>query len=183
MPFINSKPNKFIIEGLICKIECYDINGDIRDYGIIDVWNIEKCKPYKWYFDGKYIVSTKYKLGDSYQIYLHKIIINIQSRVDHINQNRKDCRELNLRPATQSQNGINRGPQKNNTSGYKGVYLDNRYNKWSAKIKKNGKQINLGLFVNKEDAALVYNENAIKLFGEFAYLNKIKPNFQICVMK
>ena len=41
-------PNKFIVEGAVCKIECYDMNGDIKGYAIIDLEDMEKCTPYKW---------------------------------------------------------------------------------------------------------------------------------------
>src|SRR3990167_852030 len=41
---------------------------------------------------------------------------------DHRNLNKLDCRRSNLRFVDWSQNGANRGPNKNNSSGYKGVY-------------------------------------------------------------
>lgn len=45
-------------------------------------------------------------------------------QVDHINGIRSDNRWGNLRLATPSQNQWNKGPQWNNTSGYRGVSYD-----------------------------------------------------------
>lgn len=61
----------------------------------------------------------------------------------------------------------------NNTSGYKGVSRDR--GRWRAYIRVNYKQIHLGNFRTKEEAARRYNEAALKYFGEFAELNEI-PN-------
>lgn len=77
----------------------------------------------------------------------------------------------NLRDITHQQNMCNRGKNKNNTTGYKGVSKHSS-GKYQGKIK----QIYLGLFNTKEEAARTYNKAAIKLFGEFAVLNVIKEN-------
>ena len=94
--------------------------------------------------------------------------------VDHINRNRKDNRLENLRFATRQQNIWNRGINKNNTSGYKGVFWNKQSNRWAAKIWLNYKQIHLGLFDSKEDAALAYNIAAKEYFGEYACPNQIE---------
>jgi len=65
----------------------------------------------------------------------------------------------------------NRGAQRDNTSGYKGVVRQKDCNRWRAQIKVNGKCKHLGLFVNIKDAARAYDEAAEKYFGEFAHKN------------
>ena len=63
---------------------------------------------------------------------------------------------------------------KNNTSGYKGVFKNvNKKFPWKACINVNCEKIYLGQFRTKEDAAKAYNEAAIKLHGFFARLNEI----------
>ena len=47
----------------------------------------------------------------------------------------KDNRIENLRLATTTENGRNRGKLRNNTSGYKNVYFDNFRNCWSVSIR------------------------------------------------
>lgn len=92
--------------------------------------------------------------------------------VDHINGNGLDNRRENLRLATNSQNLANKGAPISNTSGIKGVSRHGK--KWQAKIKGDGRQIHLGLFVDILDAARAYNEAALKYHGEFARLNTIE---------
>lgn len=106
---------------------------------------------------------------------LHRLIMNAPNgmAVDHINGNIADNRKSNLRICVNSENLRNRGAQRNNTSGYKGVSWCKQSNKWRSSICLNKKRIYLGLFTNKLDAANAYNQAAIKYFGEFAFLNKI----------
>ena len=93
--------------------------------------------------------------------------------VDHIDGNHLNNQKSNLRLATSSQNKMNRGPRKDNKSGYKGVSWHKQRNQWTARIMANGKYQHLGLFGNILDAVKTYNEAAIKYFGEFAWINKI----------
>ncbi len=93
--------------------------------------------------------------------------------VDHKNRNRLDNRRRNLRKATQSENGGNRGPNRNNTSGYKGVHLNRATNLWRAEICKDRKRECLGYFLDKRHAARAYNRAAHRLFGRFALLNPV----------
>jgi hypothetical protein len=97
--------------------------------------------------------------------------------VDHKNRISICNDKNNLRLATRSENQRNKNIQKNNTSGYKGVCWDKIRNKWKSAIHVNGKIINLGRFFTKEEAAIAYNEAAVKYFGEFAYLNVIPHKY------
>lgn len=92
--------------------------------------------------------------------------------VDHINHNSLDNQKHNLRLCTHSENNMNKTKQKNNTSGYKGVSLEGK--KWRVRISKEGEEHYLGRFINKEDAAIAYNNAALKYHGEYAHLNIIK---------
>lgn len=95
--------------------------------------------------------------------------------IDHRNGDRLDNRFENLRLASRTQNSGNRTGSKNNTTGYKGVKADkNRQNVWIAQISDNGKRFCLGYFNSPEEAALAYNEAALRVFGEFAYLNEVQ---------
>lgn len=89
--------------------------------------------------------------------------------IDHINRNRADNRWANLREATRSQNNINAGQRKHNTSGLKGAFFrPDKKNRWQAKIGLNGKGVHLGYFLTKEEAHAAYLEAARKHYGEFA---------------
>ena len=73
-------------------------------------------------------------------------------QIDHENGIRSDDRWLNLREVTGQDNQKNMKKAVNNTSGHTGVCWDAAKNKWSARIKANGKSINLGRFNDINDA-------------------------------
>lgn len=88
--------------------------------------------------------------------------------VDHINGMTGDDRIANLRLATPAENLWNRGKQKNNTSGYKGVTYHPGTGKWWARINRHGKTYRLGLHKTPEEAHAAYAEAAERLHGDFA---------------
>lgn len=91
--------------------------------------------------------------------------------VDHINGNRQDNRIANLRLATTSENLCNRGKPRNNTSGFKGVSWNTKFQIWQATIKFNGRNKNLGRFASREKAAEAYSKAALQYHGDFANLD------------
>ena len=91
--------------------------------------------------------------------------------VDHINKDRLDNRLENLRLATRSQQNQNKGLQKNNTSGFKGVSWSKQTNKYRAQIMVNKQSISLGFYTDPIEAAHIRDEAALEHFGEFAVLN------------
>jgi len=90
--------------------------------------------------------------------------------IDHIDGNKTNNNIENLREATNQQNGFNKGPQKNNKLGIKGVRKDR--NKYRATIIINGKEKHLGMFFTIEEARLVREEAEKKLFKEFSVFNR-----------
>jgi hypothetical protein len=94
-------------------------------------------------------------------------------QVDHINGNTLDNRKFNLRICTAAENTKNTKLKSSNTSGYKGVAWHTGTNKWRAYIVLDNRQKHLGLFKTKEEAALSYNEAALKYHKSFARLNNI----------
>ncbi len=88
--------------------------------------------------------------------------------IDHVNGVRDDNRLTNLREVTHSQNLFNRGKQKNNRSGYKGVRYHKGDRVFRAEIKCRGIYKHLGSFRSAEEAHAAYCLAAEALHGDFA---------------
>ena len=144
---------------------------------IVDENMFEELSKHKWHIHdsrGK-LYAYGYIRHLRRHVKMHRMIINAPSDkdVDHINGDTLDNRKSNLRLCNQSQNQANRKMNKNNKSGYRGVHWDEQGRRWKAQIKVNGKKIGLGLFYDKNEAALAYNIAAKESFGEFASLNAV----------
>ncbi len=87
--------------------------------------------------------------------------------VDHIDGNRLNNTDFNLRFATNQENAFNSSMQSNNTTGVKGIYWNKEMKKWRAQIMINGKTYHLGYFDDLEDAKKARQEKARELFGEY----------------
>ena len=75
-----------------------------------------------------------------------------KNQIDHIDHDRGNNKIDNLREATQTENQRNGCIQKNNTSGFVGVYWSKANKKWRAGICLNNKNMCLGYFIEKADA-------------------------------
>lgn len=93
---------------------------------------------------------------------------DVPEYLDHINGVKDDNRLENLRPATKSENGMNRTKQRNNATGYKGVCFDTSKGRFLATIKRRGEQHRLGHHKTAEAAHAAYVKAAEDLHGQFA---------------
>lgn len=147
---------------------------------LVDDNLFEELNKFKWYSKLDFRSKKPYirRRTKSKDIYIHRQIMSVSNskiQVDHINMNTLDNRKENLRICERgAQNAINRPKQKNNRSGYKGVYFNKKSNNFCAQIRFNQQTIRLGYFETAEEAAKTYNHAAIEYFKEFAYLNKIE---------
>lgn len=86
--------------------------------------------------------------------------------IDHIDGDKANNGWANLRAATKAQNGMNRGANKNNTSGFKGVYY--QANGYIAEVHVDGKKHYLGRFHTAAEAGVAAANARRVLHGEFA---------------
>lgn len=89
-----------------------------------------------------------------------------ERKIDHKDLNKARNVWDNLRLATNVQNSVNKGLNRNNSTGAKGVVAYGKL--YRAYIKHEGRQIHLGYYDKIEDASKAYESAAKKLWGEFA---------------
>lgn len=138
-----------------------------EDYEFLSQWRWRSLK----------IRNTHYAVrGEGKKlIYLHRVVLSRMGVTgdvaDHRDGDGLNNGRENLRGLSFQENAWNRGPNRNNTSGFKGVVAVG--NKWAVYI-QNGKQRRcVGRFDNKIEAAKRYNEAVRERIGEVGWLNPI----------
>lgn len=124
---------------------------------------------------GGYVVRDTWRGGVRVTLSLHRLIARapVGLVVDHINGDPLDNRTCNLRICTHAENQRNRGANRNNKTGLKGVVplerrADRSPQRWGASIRHERKQHWLGSFETPEAAHAAYCEAAQRLHGAFA---------------
>ena len=134
---------------------------DLEDYPII--------KDYCWHFnDGGYL-QAKEPGGSGKHILMHRLFFPDSEQVDHIKHVNWDNRKSQLRPVTNGQNQMNKRLQKNNTSGYPGVYWRERSKSWEVWVTVNKKRIFVKGTKDFDVACKARDEAVKKYYGEYAY--------------
>ena len=166
-------PNETIVKGDMVEIVLYNRKSIEIARTIIDSEDAKKTKSHKWCLGIDGYVSTMIRGS---RVKLHGFVagggFNKNDQTDHRDRDKLNNRKSNLRKCFPSGNSQNRGKNKNNTSGYKGVWRHKQNKTWEAGIGVNRKIIYLGCYKEKKDAAKAYNKAALKYHGEFACLNK-----------
>jgi hypothetical protein len=139
---------------------------------IVDASDYYELSQWSWYATLNVCTRTYYAVrwDNGRGVYMQNQIMGGKGN-DHRNKNTLDNRRSNLRKCTSSQNGANRGKNRNNSTGYKGVFKATEGSTFMARITVNRKPIYLGSFRDKESAARAYDTAAVANFGEFAHLN------------
>ena len=138
---------------------------------LVDNEDYEWLNQFKWYkttFRYTFAAVCYIKPNTTW---MHRLIMKTPKYLvtDHKDHNGLNNQKSNLRVCTQSQNHMNT-PCRN---GYKGVSWQKSRQKYISTIYRNGKSYMLGRYKIEEEAAEAYNIAAIKMFGEYACLNKV----------
>lgn len=148
-------------------------------YALVDAKNFEELNRYKWYYGGRgYAIRFSISKGKRKLIIMHRVINKTPKNkdTDHINGDKLDNRECNLRNCNEIQNQANSKITVAGTSKYRGVSFwlkHGKHPRYRASIKYKGKTYNLGDYIKEKDAAIAYNRGAKKYFGNFATCNKV----------
>lgn len=136
------------------KSPCYadktgDVAGHVNKKGYIEIQ----------------IDGSRYNAHKLAWLYVYGVL---PAEVDHANGIKSDNRIANLRVCTFNQNQHNKGLQKNNTSGVKGVNWEAQTGKWRAGLAVNKKHKTIGRFSSLDEAAAAIRAAREKYHGEFA---------------
>lgn len=141
---------------------------DDDDYSVLAAtrWHAVEPSPGIYYAMGR-------PFGDDRRVYMHRFLMQAKKglEVDHRDGNGLNNQRTNLRVCTRSQNAMNQRKNPKRLSGFKGVSISSDRKKWVAQICINQQRTPLGTFNTEYEAALAYNDAAIRLFGDFAKLN------------
>lgn len=126
--------------------------------------HLKEVSKYYWYSD-----SSGYAMSDKNRkkIRLHSFVVGPIKKgynVDHINRDKTDNTDENLRVVTHQENIRNSKLNIRNTSGISGVYPVGK--KWMAMIKLDGRDVRLGRFTTKLEAIQARIDGEKKYWGK-----------------
>jgi len=162
-------PMVFVTQGTTTRCINPNVNPNVNFSFIVNTEDLPKVQGVLWNENKGYVYNKN-------RGRLHKMIVQTSGqndKIDHRDGDKTNNTRDNLRVCSHIENSRNIHHNRRNTSGYKGVWWDKRHKKWRAGIGYNGKNIKLGYFVSKEEAAKAYNHAATKFFGQYACLNNI----------
>lgn len=141
---------------------------DLEDYLTYELYS------YKWHSQkyNNFNYAQAWCKKTKKRVKMHKLLVSGFECVDHKNGNTLDNTSINLRGCTLKQNARNAKKAKHGfSSKFKGVSRQSK-NSYKARIRVNGDLINLGSGSDVYCAKL-YNDAAVKYFGEFARINEL----------
>ena len=128
----------------------------------------EKLKGYTWRYKKGYIATN---IEGRYMT-MHKMVLGTSNdglKIDHINGDKHDNRQENLRFATSSQNGQNRPKQEDASSKLYGVKFNKNAKKFETWVTVEKDRHYLGLFENEVEAAEIVDTYVVQNF----YIHKL----------
>lgn len=141
-----------------------------RFWSKVDFSSIMDCWPWAGTASdgyGVFMIKSKYILAHRIS-YLALVGPISGINLDHKCRNRRCVNPTHLRPATHKQNGENRGLNRNNTSGARGVFWSKQRNRWKGQVVHNGNPVYVGMFKNIKDAeiAVISKRNQLYTHNE-----------------
>ena len=148
-------------------------------FATVDDADFEELMQFKWTYlpSGRgYAVRREMRDGKQVSIPMHRQIMNPpdDKEIDHRDRDGLNNCRSNLRICNHSLNMHNRSVW--GLSKYRGVTYDRdrrgeNAKRWRARIKFNGKRVQIGRYLTEVEAAKAVDELAVKLWGEDASLN------------
>lgn len=156
-------------------------------FATVDASDFEWLSQWKWFAkpnkSGLVYAGRRRRLGDETSgapvILMHRAILGCEFFPDHKDGNGLNNQRQNLRESSRIQNHFNSKPQRNNTSGFKGVSWDG--GGWIATLWFNRIRFSSGRFKDINDAVVAYAIFSLVFHGEFSFLHRpqTKPPFEL----
>lgn len=147
--------------------------GNDKGFALVDESDFNELSKYRWQrtasgYARRRATKEEIKSGCAEHIPMHRHIMGLINNnslveVDHIFGNRLDNRKSKLRICTRTENGRNKGSNKNSKSGIKGVSFIKSSKRWRAKIMHEREDIHIGTYESKEDAIIARKEKELQL--------------------
>jgi hypothetical protein len=154
-----------------------DRHGKARDFAKVDDEDFDSINAHRWCLSQRgYALTRTGKRPRQRDVWMHRVVLGLADGdgiVDHADGDKLNNTRANLRHCSAAENGWNRGPQYNNTSGHKGVYRQ-KTGRWFARITVNRRPFYLGTFATREEAAAAYLGAARVLHGRFLRASPVK---------
>ena len=151
-------------------------HGEI--YAIVSKNKERQISRFTWYL-GKNGYPFTYKRGSRLQLHkliwilIHKEKPEKKMYIDHINRNKLDATDENLRLSTPAENSYNRTSTSRIIDPYTNEplhHIKQTGSGYIVSITKNGTMNKINKIATLEEAKEIYNAMATELFGEFAVL-------------
>lgn len=151
---------------------------------VVDDQDFDMVRKYKWHAhvhsSGHVYARTNIPCGKNGKrqkgLLMHRLILGINDpsvKCDHRDGDGLNNTRENIRTCSVSQNGMNKGAQRNSSTGVKGVSPCGK--RFAATIRVNGKQKHLGCFDTVARAKAAYDIAALRHHKEFANTSSVKP--------
>lgn len=143
----------------------------------VDDEDFERLNNHTWHYapqkKGAYARTNVFKDGRTTTVYLHRMVMRAEvgDLIDHINQDKLDCRKRNLRFASRTLNGFNQSPSASNKAGCRGVNYEANSagrKRWRARVRIQKRLWFSGRFHTKEEAIAARNEWEDKVMARLA---------------
>lgn len=128
--------------------------GDIVGFAAVDLADVHRVAELRWFHDATgYAASGS---GSSKKTYLHRFVMGCPPgdgwEVDHLNGDKLDRRQANLRKVTRGQNKQNLVAYRGSKSQYRGVCWNESKQAWEASVRLGGKRVFFKRFKDEDEA-------------------------------